>query len=722
MSSSLVRIDRIASSSSRASAADTRRRRRLRCAAMSVGWPRRGPSRVKVAVRARRGRSRPSRADSAARRLRSCARAASARRPWPSAGRSLLLGQLAARAPALRRRTAAGLAMSSTRRQSLAFWPRTPSVLVQKMSARSCRTCRLSVTRVRPPVPGSTPSSGTSGRLTALPTVVDQDDLVAGQRQFVAAAGAGAVDGGQELQARCRRESSRPLRVSLVNLQKLTFHAWLRDAQHEDVGARAEHLVLGAGHDDGAHFGMLEADAVDGVVELDVDAQVVAVELELVAGAQAGVLVEVGRQAWPRAFELRASSGGTATGGSGSRRAGNRSRSLLLGVRHDIASIGSVFRDDTMPKSGISQALSCMFCQPKAGASTRWRRALRSTSNVASSGCRAGVDSQVGLRIERGAPGEDALQVLHRFLAVGHGSQVALGADALHVVLRVGLQPDVVQWASSRLKVAVSETSAARGGDHGFGIDLDRLLERAPFVAAVGVLAVERLDLATLQPANFSISRLSSTNGKPEVVRQRRPSVDLPAPRSPISAMRGLRWPLPCSPPVRRAARRSPRARGAASASSRLLEQFADQQPFGRAGGHVAEQFGQRALQRVGHLQQHQDRGVADAVLEVGEMALGDAGALGQRLARHAAAGAQRAHALAQRDEERMLVGRLASGRGGADLSALTASRRRRWSCGSSPTGWTVPSTVCMIVRVPWSLDAGNDMARYCIRRNAARP
>ena len=35
--------------------------------------------------------------------------------------------------------------------------------VVQKMSARSCRTLRLSVTRVRPPVPGSTPSSGTSG-------------------------------------------------------------------------------------------------------------------------------------------------------------------------------------------------------------------------------------------------------------------------------------------------------------------------------------------------------------------------------------------------------------------------------------------------------------------------------------------------------------------------------------------------------------------------------
>jgi hypothetical protein len=35
------------------------------------------------------------------------------------------------------------------------------------------------------------------------------------------------------------------------------------------------------------------------IVELDVHAQVVAVELELVAGTQAGVLVEVGQPAWP---------------------------------------------------------------------------------------------------------------------------------------------------------------------------------------------------------------------------------------------------------------------------------------------------------------------------------------------------------------------------------------------------------------------------------------
>ncbi len=56
---------------------------------------------------------------------------------------------------------------SSTSFHSTACFPRTPSDRVANTSARSLRTRRLSITRVRPPVPGSTPSSGTSGSDTA---------------------------------------------------------------------------------------------------------------------------------------------------------------------------------------------------------------------------------------------------------------------------------------------------------------------------------------------------------------------------------------------------------------------------------------------------------------------------------------------------------------------------------------------------------------------------
>jgi hypothetical protein len=59
-------------------------------------------------------------------------------------------------------------AIASTRFHSTARLPLMPSATVEKRSQRSRRTLRLSVMRVRPPVPGSTPSSGTSGNETAL--------------------------------------------------------------------------------------------------------------------------------------------------------------------------------------------------------------------------------------------------------------------------------------------------------------------------------------------------------------------------------------------------------------------------------------------------------------------------------------------------------------------------------------------------------------------------
>ena len=67
-----------------------------------------------------------------------------------------------------------------------------------------------------------------------------------------------------------------PLRVSLVNLQKLTFQAWL-----DTPSPRAKDAVLAAGDDDAAHVGVLKADAVERVIQLNVHPQVVAVELEL---------------------------------------------------------------------------------------------------------------------------------------------------------------------------------------------------------------------------------------------------------------------------------------------------------------------------------------------------------------------------------------------------------------------------------------------------------
>ena len=65
------------------------------------------------------------------------------------------------------------------------------------------------------------------------------------------------------------------------------------NAQHENVGAGAKHFFFGAGHHHGTHFGVLKADAIDRIIELNVYAQVVTVQLELVAGTQTCVFINV---------------------------------------------------------------------------------------------------------------------------------------------------------------------------------------------------------------------------------------------------------------------------------------------------------------------------------------------------------------------------------------------------------------------------------------------
>ncbi len=193
--------------------------------------------------------------------------------------------------------------MASTRSQSSACWPLTPSARVAKTSARSRRTWRLSTTRVRPPVPGSTASSGTSGSAHGAGAVVDEHDLVARQGQLVAAAGRGAVDRGDPRLAGVGGGVLDRVAGLVRELAEVDLVGVGRPGEHLDVGAGAEDLVEPAGDDDGAHLGVLEPQPLDDVVELDVDAEVVAVELQLVVVAQAGVGRDPHRQRGDRAVE-----------------------------------------------------------------------------------------------------------------------------------------------------------------------------------------------------------------------------------------------------------------------------------------------------------------------------------------------------------------------------------------------------------------------------------
>ena len=143
------------------------------------------------------------------------------------------------------------------------------------------------------------------GQADRAAAVVDQDDLVAGQRQLITAASASAVDGGQELQTTVLAGILQPVAGLVGELAEVHLPRVAGNAEHEDVGTGAKHFFLGAGHDHAAHLGMLEADAVDRIVQLDIHTQVIAVELELVARAQTGVLVEIGHQRGHRAVEAQ---------------------------------------------------------------------------------------------------------------------------------------------------------------------------------------------------------------------------------------------------------------------------------------------------------------------------------------------------------------------------------------------------------------------------------
>ena len=135
--------------------------------------------------------------------------------------------------------------------------------------------------------------------------VVHQNDFVAGQRQLIATAGTGTVHGSQEFEPAVRRRVFQAVAGFVGEFAEVDFPGVAAHAQHEDIGAGAEHLFFGAGDDHGAHLRVLEADAADGVVELDVHAQVVAVELELVAGAQTSVFIKVGLECGHWAVEAQ---------------------------------------------------------------------------------------------------------------------------------------------------------------------------------------------------------------------------------------------------------------------------------------------------------------------------------------------------------------------------------------------------------------------------------
>ena len=123
--------------------------------------------------------------------------------------------------------------------------------------------------------------------------VVDQHDVIGGERQFIAAAGGIAVDGADVgLPGILRGVLDGEPRL-VGELAEVHLVAVRRLAEHADIGAGAEHVVLAGLDDDRAHFRMLEAQALHRVVQFDVDAEIVGVQLQLVAVRQPAGRIDV---------------------------------------------------------------------------------------------------------------------------------------------------------------------------------------------------------------------------------------------------------------------------------------------------------------------------------------------------------------------------------------------------------------------------------------------
>ena len=135
--------------------------------------------------------------------------------------------------------------------------------------------------------------------------IVDQQNLVTRKRQLISPTRRRPVAGGDELQAGIPARVLDAVAGLVGELAEVHLPGVAGEAEHEDVRARAEDAVLQARDDDGAHLRVLEADAIERIAQFDVDAEVVAVELQLVAGADAAVLGDVHGEPGHLAFDAQ---------------------------------------------------------------------------------------------------------------------------------------------------------------------------------------------------------------------------------------------------------------------------------------------------------------------------------------------------------------------------------------------------------------------------------
>src|SRR5262249_9229779 len=126
--------------------------------------------------------------------------------------------------------------------------------------------------------------------------IVYEQDLVAGQRQFISASRTDTVDGRQKLDAGVPAGVLDGKARLVRELAEVHFPGVRGFAQHEDIGAGAEDSLLQASDDNRADARVFEAYSLDRVGQFDVDAKVVRIEFQLVCRREPAILSDVHRQ------------------------------------------------------------------------------------------------------------------------------------------------------------------------------------------------------------------------------------------------------------------------------------------------------------------------------------------------------------------------------------------------------------------------------------------
>ena len=126
--------------------------------------------------------------------------------------------------------------------------------------------------------------------------VIDQHDVIGGKRKLVAAARGGAADGADGGERGILAHIFDAVARLVGELAEVDFVRVACAGEHADVGARAEHARLARAQHHDANLRVLEAQAVERIGKLDVDAEIVGIEFEVVALEQRTLLVDVHQQ------------------------------------------------------------------------------------------------------------------------------------------------------------------------------------------------------------------------------------------------------------------------------------------------------------------------------------------------------------------------------------------------------------------------------------------